>query len=435
MNEELEIIPELAKEWKISEDGKTYTFILEEGVLFHDGTSFNAEAVKFNFDRMLDPEFGSPRKAEIDLVKEVKVVDEYTVDVILSEPFSPFLATLTDRAGMMVSPTAVEELGDDFSNQPVGTGPYKFVEREKQSHMALTRFEEYWREKPAIKEIVIKPFADANVRVTNIVSGDLDILNRIAFKDIETLKNNPDLTLLEQAPIGFEGIYLNMEKEVFKDQRVRQAINIAIDRNALAKVVFRDGVVPAVSPFAPSSWAAPNIEVPAADVEKAKALLAEAGVSNLQFTLSINPKPEEQQMGQMIQEMLKAVGITMDIELVEFGTMLEQLGTGDYEAARLGWSGRVDPDGNSYGRIDTDGPNNYSKYSNPTVDELLVKARVESDQATRAEYYREVADILWEEVPYVYLYHPKDYKVMKNNVKGFKHVPDSMIRTETMYFE
>ncbi|WP_456276619.1 ABC transporter substrate-binding protein [Bacillus sp. AK128] len=435
INENLEFIPELAKEWKISEDGKTYTFVLQEGVVFHDGTPFNAEAVKYNFERMLDPEFGSPRKAEVELIQEVIVVDEYTVDVKLKDPFAPFLATLTDRAGMMVSPTAAEELGDDFANSPVGTGPYKFVDREKQSHINLVRFEDYWRELPAIKNIVIQPYSDSNVRITNLVSGDIDIVNRIAFKDIKSLSENPDITLMEQGPIGFQGMYLNIENEKFKDPKVRQAINIAIDRYAIAKVVFHDGVIPATGPFAPTSWAHSGEDAPKADPDKAKALLAEAGASNLSFTLKINPKPEEQQMAQMMQEMLKAVGITMELELVEFGTLLEQLSTGEFEAARLGWSGRIDPDGNSYGRFNTGGPNNYSKYSNPKFDQLLLDARTTTDQETRAEMYKEAAAMLWEDAPYVFIYHEKDYKAMKKNVKGFNHVPDTMVRTETIYFE
>jgi peptide/nickel transport system substrate-binding protein len=435
INEKLELVPELATKWDISEDGLTYTFTLQEGVLFHDGTPFNAEAVKYNFERMLDPEFGSPRKSEIELVTEVNVVNEYIVEVKLKEVFAPFLATLTDRAGMMVSPTAAEKLGDDFANQPVGTGPYKFVDREKQSHINLTRFEDYWREKPAIKNIVIQPYSDSNVRITNLVSGDIDIVNRIAFKDIKSLKENPNITLMEQGAIGFQGMYLNVETEQFKDPKVRQAINLAIDRYAIAKVVFHDGVIPAVSPFPPTSWASNGQEAPKADPEKAKALLAEAGVSNLSFTLKINPKPEEQQMAQMMQEMLKAIGVTMELELVEFGTLLEQLNTGEFEAARLGWSGRIDPDGNSYGRFNTGGPNNYAKYSNPKFDQLLIDARTTTDQDKRADMYKEAATIIWEDAPYVFIYHEKDYKAMKNKVKGFKHVPDTMIRTESIYFE
>ncbi|MBM7570369.1 ABC transporter substrate-binding protein [Aquibacillus albus] len=435
INENLELEPELATDWNISDDGLTYTLTLQEGVTFHDGTDFNAEAVKFNFERMLDPDFASPRASEVNLIEEVNVLGDYEVEIVLSEPFAPFLSVLTDRAGMMVSPTAVEELGDDFANQPVGTGPYEFVERVAQSKIELTRYEGYWREKPAIANVEIRPFPDANVRVTNLVSGELDLLNKIAFKDIEKLKEDPSITLLEKDALGYQGIHLNTEVEPFTNKNIRQAINLAIDREAITRVVFHGGAVPAVSAFAPSSWAAPDFEQPNADVEAAKALVEESGLTDVSFTLKINPKPEEEQMAQMMQAMLSEVGITMEIEMVEFGTMLDQLSTGDFEAVRLGWSGRTDPDGNAYRFFYTDAPNNYTNYSNPEVDGLLDEARTVSVQEERKAMYDQLSEILWDDAPYIFLYHERDYKAMKNYVKGFEHVADTMVRTESVYFE
>ncbi|HEU5139659.1 MAG TPA: ABC transporter substrate-binding protein [Bacillales bacterium] len=436
IDEELNFKPELAKSWEISDDGKTYTFKLQEGVKFQDGTPFNAEAVKFNFERMLDPELASPRKSEINLVKEVKVVDEYTVKILLKKPYSPFLAALADRAGMMVSPTAVKQEGKDFSNHPVGTGPYKFVERVQQDHIKLTRFDDYWRGKPAIKNVVYKPFPDGNTRVTNIISGNIDMLNRIPYKDVEKLKGKDNIKLSIKPGIGFQGLMLNTDKAPFNNKKVRQAINIAIDRAAIAKVVFRGGVVPAVSPFAPSSWANPeDMEIPKANPEKAKQLLSESGLSNIHFTLKINPKPQEKQIGQMLQSMLSAVGIKVDLELVEFGTMLDQMFAGDYQALRIGWSGRIDPNGDTFTWFTTNGSLNSMGYSNPKVDQLLKEARTISDRAERKAKYDKVSQILWDEVPYVFLYHPKNIITMKKYVEGFNHVPDGMIRTETIHFK
>ncbi|MBS4201294.1 ABC transporter substrate-binding protein [Bacillus sp. FJAT-49732] len=435
VDENLDIIPELAKEWKITDEGKTYTFKLQENVVFHDGTPFNAEAVKFNFERMLDPDMGSPRKSEIASVSEVNVKGDYEIEIKLKEPYAPFLAALTDRAGMMVSPTAVKESGKDFANKPVGTGPYQLEERVTQSHINLTRFEDYWREEPKIKKIVIKPFSDADVRVTNLVSGDLDIINKVAYKDLEDLRNNENITLLEKDSLMFQGIQLNTKVAPFDNKKVRQALNYAIDREAITKVVFHGGAVPAISAFPSSSWASPDMEVPKVDVEKAKALLKESGVGKVSFTLKITPKPEEQQIAQMLQSMLKAADIDMEIEMVEFGTLLEQQDNGEFTALRLGWSGRTDPDGNIYSWFYTDAPLNKSFYSDAKVDELLTNARINSDQEERAKLYKEVSEILFEDAPYIFLYHEKDYKAMKKNVKGFNHISDTMIRTETMYFE
>ena len=304
-----------------------------------------------------------------------------------------------------------------------------------QDRVELVRFEDYWREKPAIEKVVIKPFTDSNVRVTNLVSGDLDMVNKVAFKDLKTLEDNKSITLLEQAPIGYQGIYFNIEQKPFDNKKVRQAINAAIDREAIAKVVFHDGVEPAVSPFPSASWAGSKEEVPKADLKLAKKLLDESGVSDVSFSMKIVPKPEEQQTAQMIQTMLKEIGVEMEIEQVEFGTLLEQLSAGEFQAGRLGWSGRIDPDGNVSGRVTTDGPNNYSNYSNEELDSIIAKARTLNDREERAELYQQVADILWEDMPYAYLYHEKDYKAMKNYVKGFKHIPDTMIRTQSIYFE
>ena len=435
IDENLEYVPELATDWAISEDGLTYTFTLQEGVLFHDGTPFNAEAVKFNFERMMNPDISSPRSSEVGLISEVKVVDEYKVEVVLSQPFAPFLSVLTDRAGMMVSPTAVKELGDDFANKPVGTGPYKFDSRVSQSHIELTRFEDYWRDQPAIEKITIRPFPDSTVRVTNLLSGDLDILNKIAYKDIEKLKNDPNITLLEKDALGFQGMHLNTRVAPFDNKAVRQAINYAIDRSAIAQVVFHNGVSVGVSPFSPISWAAPDFEQPKADVEKAKQILADAGVTDVSFTLKISPSPEEEQMAQMIQAMLSEIGMTVKIELVEFGTLLDQMDSGDFQAVRNGWSGRIDPDGNIHSFMYTDASNNYTGYSNAKVDELIDEARAIGDQAERAKMYKEATEIIWDDAPYIFLYHERDYKAMKKNVVGFKHISDTMLRTETVKFE
>ncbi|WP_404454949.1 ABC transporter substrate-binding protein [Virgibacillus necropolis] len=436
INEELEFVPELAKSWEISEDGKTYTFELQQGVVFHDGTPFNAEAVKFNFERMLDPKLASPRESEINLVTKVTAVDEYTVKITLEKPYSPFLSVLTDRAGMMVSPTAVKKEGKDFSNKPVGTGPYTLVDRVQQDHIKLTRFEDYWREKPAIKNVVYKPYPDGNSRVTNLISGKLDIVNQIPFKDIDKVKSASNINVSVKDGLGFQGLMLNTDKAPFNNKKVRQAVNVAIDRAAIAKVVYHNGVTPAVSPFPPSSWANPeDMEVPEADIEKAKKLIEESGQSNISFTLKITPKPEEKQIGQMLQSMLGQIGIKVEIEMVEFGTLLEQMRNHDYDALRIGWSGRTDPDGNTFTWFSTGGSLNEMSYSNPDVDELLSKARTTSDREKRKELYGEVAHILWEDVPYIFIFHEKNIKPMKNYVEGFNHVPDGMIRTETISFK
>ncbi|MGV3489370.1 MAG: ABC transporter substrate-binding protein [Tuberibacillus sp.] len=436
VDQNLKFVPELATSWNISDDGKTYTFKLRQGVLFQDGTPFNAEAVKFNFERMLDPKFGSPRLSEINLVDNVKVVDDYTVEVHLKEPYSPFLSVVSDRAGMMVSPTAVKKEGKDFSNHPVGTGPYKFVSHVKQGDLVVERFDKYWGDKPKIKTIVYKPFTDGNTRMTNLISGDVDIVNQFDYKDIDRAKKASNLKVQSVESLGFQGLQLNTTVAPFDNKKVRQALNLAIDRQAIAKVVFYNGVTPANSPFPGSSWAhSDDFKVPKANVEKAKELLKESGVSSPSFTLKIASSPQTQQLAQMLQSMLQQVGFKVKIEMVEFGTLLEQTDNGDYEAAQIGWSGRVDPDGNAFAWFSTGGTLNYMKYSNPKVDQLLTQARTVSDQAQRKQLYDQVTKIIWDDAPYIFLYYPKDYKAMKSDLNGFVQVPDMMIRTEGLSFK
>lgn len=429
IDENLNFVPQLAKDWKISDDGKTYTFYLQKGVNFHDGTPFNAEAVKYNFDRMLDPDLGSSRTSELSPVERVEVVDEYTVNVQLKSPFSPFLAILTDRAGMMVSPTAAEKLGDNFKNAPVGTGPFKFVERIKQDKIVLERNDDYWAGQPKLEKIIYRPYPDANVRLTNLLSGDVDIINKVPPKDVEKLKNDPTITLSEKGSIGFEGLYLNNKKEPFNNKALRQALSLVIDREAITKVALRSAAVPAAGAISPGTWAYDDsIKVKERNIEEAKRIMKEAGYPDgFSFTLKIRPKPVEEQTGQMIQSMAAEAGIKVELEIVEFGTMLQQMDSFEFEATRLGWSGRVDPDGNMHALYHSTGYINYG-YENPKMDEILEEARVVTDKEKRKELYRQASELAQEDSPYIFLYHWLDYKAYKNNVEGYQHIPDTMMR-------
>ena len=436
VDEELNFVPMLAEKWDITDEGKIYTFTLRQGVTFHDGTPFNAEAVKFNFERMMDPASGSPRASELSLVDTIEVVNEFTLKVTLSQPFSPFLAALTDRAGMMVSPTAVKEKGEDFKNSPVGTGPYKFVSRVKQDKIEVEKYAEYWGGEPNFEKIVYRPYGDENVRLTNLLSGDLDIINKVPPKDIEKLKTDPNITLSEAGALGFQGLYLNNKNEPFNNKALRQALDLVIDRDAIIKVALRGAGVPAAGALPPGTWAYDeSIKPTERNVEKAKQIMADAGFPDgFSFTLKLSPKPVEEQIAQMIQSMAAEAGIKVEIELIEFGAMLDDMDNFEFDAVRLGWSGRTDPDGNIFALFHTEGSINYG-YSNPQMDELLVQARTETDQAARKEIYTKAQALGKEEVPFIFIYHELDYKAYKNYLQGYKHIPDQMMRFHTVTFK
>lgn len=430
IDENGKIVPMLAEKWDVSSDQKTYTFHLHQGVKFQDGTDFNAEAVKFNFERNMQK--SSLRANELGAVDKVTVVDPQTVKVDLKKPFAPFLSVLTDRAGMMVSPEAVKKYGDDFLNHPVGTGPFMFKERVKGSSITLVKNPNYWQKGlPKLDGVVYKVINDSNVALMNLKSGQVDITNKFPFKEIDNVKNDPKIGVINQDGQGYQGIHLNVTKAPFDNKYLRQAVDLLIDRDALIKVVLNGAGTPAHSAFTKTHFAYGDSDKPAAvDVAKAKELLKQGGKPDgFTFTFKIGTTPANQQLGQMIQNMMKPAGITVNLEKVEFGTLLEQGKTGNYEALQLGWSGRPDPDQNMYDFYVTKGAQNYSQYSNPQVDKLLQDARIGADDQARKASYDQAMKILLDEVPYIYFYHDHNVFGISKAVHGFKYVSDGLIRT------
>lgn len=438
VDENMKIVPGLAKDWTVTDDGTRYLFVLRENVKFHDGTVFNAEAVKYNFERMRDDKLGSPRKSELSLVKNIEIVDEYKIAVELKSPFTPFLASLADRAGMMVSPTAVKKLGEDFSNQPVGSGPFQFVEREIQDKIVLEKFNDYWKEGlPHLDKVIYKPFPDGNVRIVNLTNGDLDMIGDVPPKDLRKLKRDPDIQVSMTSGLGFQGIWVNKAKMPLKDNRLAQALSNSINRNAVVKVVFGEAAITADSPFPPgTSMHNKERKTQEVDPVQAKKLLNEAGKPDgFELKLMVAPNPTAKQTAQLVQSMASTVGIDIEIELLEFGTLLDRLTSGNYQAALLGWSGRVDPDGNTYRFFHSEGGLNDSNYKNAEVDRILNKTREVTDVEKRKELFQELMVHLDHDLPYIYVYHPREIKAFKEKVQGFTAYPDGLLRLENVWID
>ena len=428
------IVPMLAEKWEISPDGKKYTFHLRKGVKFHDGTEFNAEAVKFNLERYKQKK--SNRRNELKAVAAIKVIDPYTVELDLDVPYAPLLANLTDRAGMMCSPTAVKKDEDKFLNHPVGTGPYAFKERSKGNRIVLVKNKDYWKkDSPKADTLVYKIMTDGNVALVNLKSGQVDMINRFPLNEVKKSQNEQSFAVINEPSPGFEGIVLNTANEKFKDKRVRQAIDKALDRNAIVSVALSGVGTPAHSALSKSSWAYDEAldKAPAQDIEGAKKLLAEAGkAEGFSFTIQTDTDPISQQVCQVIQKQLKAINIDMQIQKMDFGTLLDRGKKGDFEAATISWSGRMDPDGNLYDWFHTGTSMNYMKYSNPAVDELLEKARGLTDQNQRKGMYQQIMAQLSEDEPYIFLYHDNNVFGLSKKIEGFVPNPDGMIRTVDM---
>ncbi len=432
------IVPQLARSWEIRNGGLTYVFNLRQGVKFHDGSDFNADIVKWNFDRMRDPALASPRRSEIAPVKDVRVVDPYTVEITLTGPFAPFLSVLSDRAGMMVSKAAVEKYQDDFARHPIGTGPFSFVEWVKDDHMTLKRFEGYWEKGlPYLDAIIYRPIPDGSVRFTAMRTGQIDFMHQIAPKDVAAARAERGLAVSEIVSLWWQGIHLNNQVAPFSNKTIRQAMWYAVDRSVIQRVVYYGQGAVAWSPFPPSMWAMDREFTDwKRDVAKAKAKLAEGGMPNgFRFTVKGWNQPTQIQELEVVQAQLKDIGVDMKIELLEFGKLLADLNSHNFVALRIGWSGRPDPDGNAHVFLHSKGGLNRVRYVNPKMDELLDQARVESNSGKRKAFYTQVTRLAAEDAPYIWLYHDAEIKVWADRVKGFEHIGDGMIRLKRVWLE
>jgi len=427
VDQNLKVVPMLARSWKVTNGGLTYTFSLRPGVKFHDGTPLDAGAVKSSLERHMTLE-GSARKSELRSVKAVRVVNPTTVQITLSRPYGPLLAVLADRSGMIVNPKAAQKAGQDFGNEPVGSGPFVFVSRKRQDNITLSANKAYWGGAPKIDRLIYRPFPDGDVRYANLLSGAVQVINPIDPKDISKLRQNARFDVLNFPGLGFQGIYLNVTRPPFNNKAVRQALAALIDREAVDKVVFYNTVSPATGPFAPGSPVYAASAAPRPDVALARRRLQEAGKTNLTFTLLTTPGSVTTQLAQLYQAMFAQAGINAKIEQVEFGTLLDRSDKKDFDALILGWSGRPDPDGNIYEFFVTGGTNNNSGYSNKKVDDLLNRARAQETMAARKATYNVALNIIRNDLPYIFVYHPRNVIGMAKSVSGLKPIPDGIMR-------
>ena len=435
IDEKLNIVPQLALSHETSADGKEVTIKLRPGVKFHDGEALDAEAAKYSIERHLTMQ-GSFRKPELASVDHVEVVDPLTIKLVLKAPFSPLIAQLTDRAGMMVSPKAAREAGDKFGLRPVCAGPYKFVERVQQDRMVFEKFADYWnKDNVHIDRVVFLPIVDATVRLANLKSGGLDLIERVLATDIKDVRSDSRLKQSTAIELGYQGITLNIGKDKAKgplsqSAKVRQALDLSIDRDAINQVVFNGEFKPG------NQWINPDhpyyqkaFPLRPHDVAKAKALLKEAGVTppvNVDFMV---PKgAETEAVAQVVQSMASEAGFDMKIRVTEFATSLKQAEAGEYQAFMLAWSGRIDPDGNSYVFLKTGAPQNYSAWSNAEADKALDDARLVTDLAQRKAIYEKLAKAEMEDQALLYIYHRRILIAHTTKLDGYKQMPDGLVR-------
>jgi len=435
IDEKLNIVPQLALSHETSADGKEMTIKLRPGVKFHDGEPFDAEAAKFSLERHLSMQ-GSFRKPELATVDHVDVVDPLTIKLVLKTPFSPLIAQLTDRAGMMVSPKAAKEAGDKFGLHPVCAGPYKFVERVQQDRIVFEKFADYWnKDNVFIDRVVYLPIVDSTVRLANLKSGGLDLIERVLATDIKDVRADSRLKLSTALELGYLGLTININNDKNKgplsqSDKVRQALDLSIDREAINQVVFNGEFTPGnqwVSPEHPYYQKA--LPIQKRDVAKAKALLKESGAAlPVSVDLMVPKGPENEAVAQVLQSMAAEAGFDLKIRLIEFATSFKQAQAGEFQAFLIGWSGRIDPDGNSYVFLHTNAPQNDGKYSNPDADKALEDARLVTDPAQRKAIYDKLTRIVLADEPLIYLYHRKLLIAHTTRLEGYKQMPDGLVR-------
>jgi peptide/nickel transport system substrate-binding protein len=435
----LAIVPQLATSFTWT-DPLTLELKLRQGVKFHDGTELDSAAVKASLERHLNMQ-GSTRRGELAGLKDIVEVERHTVRLVLSAPNSSFLAQLTDRAGMIMSAKAIATLGNDFGKAPVCAGPFRFTERIPQDRIVLDRFPDYWDAANIhLNRLVYLPVVDGSVRVANLRAGALDMIMGLLPHNADEVKGDNRLRLVVMDGLGYTSLTFNHTNgtrprtPMMQDARVRKAFELSLDRKALVDVVY-GGLYTVMAQAVPpnSPFHAPQVAVPARDVAKARALLAEAGVKTpLAVELMIPNSPDARQAGEVMQSMASEAGFDVKLRSTEFVTALRASDAGDFEIFFIGWSGRADADANMWNMIRTKGPLNSSGYSNPTVDTWLEEARATTDIAARRALYGKIAAQVHQDIPLLYLFSGKPIMGMSARVSGFVPVPDGLIRVQGM---
>lgn len=432
----LNFVPQLATSWSWSADNKVLTFKLRTDATFHDGTKFDAEAARANLQRAMSlPD--SLRKSELVSVEKVEAPDAQTLVLTLKQPDATLIAQLSDRAGMMLSPKTFDDKDvGAVGRKPICSGPYKFVERVQNDRIVLDKFEGYYDSKDyAFKRITFLPIPDSTVRLSNLRAGDLDMIERLNPSDAPQVKGDSNLVLANVAGLGYVQYRFNVnngdrsKKNPFANKLVRQAFQLSVDRNVINEVIGGGLFEPAQQPFPPASpFHSDKFPVTGRDVQKARALLKQAGMEHVKAELIFGNNTTTSALAEMTQAMTAEAGIELSLRPTEFASMQKEAIAGNFDAMIIGWSGRVDPDGNIYSFLTTKGGLNDGRYSNPEVDRLLGEARSVNDLATRQKLYEQVQTIVQDELPQVNIYFQPWPFAAKKSIKGFVPYPDGMIR-------
>ena len=424
--------PCLAESWTTSEDELTWTFKLREDVTFHDGTPFNAEAVKYNIERLQDPEVGAPRASTADMITNIEVISEYEVAISTDEPYGPMLGQMSNYNMSMMSPTALETYGTDISLHPCGTGALMIKEWVPGSSLVMTKYDDYWGEKSTIDNLTFRFVSEDSSRVMMLQSGDADIAP-VSAAQISQIESDPNVEI--EVETGYRTIYLGMNtsRAPFDDVRVRQAVAYAIDKQSIIDNVlegyaeYPSGIESTVIPYS-----AQDLDPYTYNPDKAKELLKEAGYEDgldIVFHTCEGRYPMDRMVAEVCQSMLAEVGINAELRVVEWGAYSAMTTEGTETQLFLIGKGSPpgDPDYTLNLCFGTGQSMNNTKYSDPQIDEWLIEQRQTTDQSVREEILYNIQKKVNDDCPQAVLYYEKQTFGRASDVSGFTVFPNEMV--------
>lgn len=427
--DDLTFEPALAESWETSEDNLTWTFDLRDGVTWHNGRALVADDVVYSYERIMDEETGAANAYRFEAVESVTAPDDDTVVIELNRPAPNLLASIGAFKGMAIIPREIVEDGS-IDTDPVGTGPFRFVSQSPDGEIVLEANEDYWQEGlPRLDGVTFRPIPDPTVQLTNLQTGEVDWSDGVPPQQLDQLTDSDDVVVEAVSGGDYWYMAMNLDRPPFDDVDVRRAIAFALDREAITEAATFGAATPNQTAIPEDSFFYSDHAPFEQDLDQARSLLEEAGVSDLSMDLMVtNEFPQSVTAAQVIADQLAEIGITVEIRELGFTEWLAEQGEGSFDAFILSWLGNIDPDDFYYAQHVSDGGFNFHGYANPEVDELLDAAREETDEDARKELYDQAVELIVDEVSYLYLYNPDVINAWRPAVQGYSTRPDAAIR-------
>jgi peptide/nickel transport system substrate-binding protein len=439
VNEDSQFTPGLAKSWSVARDGLSVTFRLQPGVKFHDGTDFDAGAVKWNIERVMDPATKSEHQSRfIEVIGSIDVLDRHTVRINLKQAFPPLLSVLIDRPGLMVSPTAARKFGADFARNPVGTGPFRFVEWVPGNRVVLEKFAGYWQPgKPLVGGMTFLDVPEPAVRLAKLRAGELDLIYDVGAKDVAALAGEPMFRIVESRGMRFDSIQLRVDAAPFDNRALREAIAFAIDRNEIHRVIYHGTGQPSGKLFAAGWWASPDYAGMPYAPERARQKLIEAGYPNgVNLVLHVPSASDDLRTGELVQAQLAKVGIRVKIQLVDPNDHYVKVLRGEIPfTVPMRWTPYTDPHELAWILFHSKGYANSSKYRNPGADKLLEAGLSSYEEGARRPAYRDAERMIVEDASYIFYHFTPRFAAHRSTVTGFQWMPNLIPRLREMGFQ